>query len=82
MQMTEEQLGKIFAGYSNITSISVKRDPTSNESKGFAFVTFTNIADAEAAKTKLNHTVVDKRELKVYFKRSPAEYYSITEFQA
>ena len=71
--MKEDQLRRIFAPYNNVSSISIKKDPTSNESKGFAFVTFTNMADAEAAKTKLNHTLVDKRELKVYFKRSPTE---------
>lgn len=73
-KMTEEQLQSIFRPFNNVSSISVKRDPTTNQSKGFAFVTFTNMADAEAAKTKLNHTLVDKRELKVYFKRSPADF--------
>jgi len=72
--MTDQTLLQLFSQYGSVSSASVKRDHSTKESKGFAFVTFINQNEAENARNSLNHRIVDNRELKVYFKRSPTEY--------
>ena len=48
-----------------IDRCSVIRDPHTRDSRGFAFVTMTNVADAEAAIAELNGTEIDGKQVVV-----------------
>lgn len=72
--MTDEELKRIFSAYGNPIGTTIKRDHETQASKGFAFVTFTSQAEADAARLALNHQIIQGRELGVCFKKSPTEY--------
>lgn len=71
--MDEKKLTDLFKVYGSLVSVSILKDSYTQNSRGFAFVTYNFYADAETAKTKLNHCIIEGRELKVYFKKKATE---------
>lgn len=44
---TDQELQEFFSAHGKVAACRVIRDPTDNTSRGFGFVTFENVADAE-----------------------------------
>ncbi|CAG9311352.1 unnamed protein product [Blepharisma stoltei] len=61
----EEDLQKTFEDYGKIVDFKIIKDPISNKSRGFGFVTYENPEDADKAKNELNNSNVGGRELRV-----------------
>jgi len=55
---TDKELESIFAPIGNVLSAKVFVDPATNVSRGFGFVSFSNVADAQHAIGWLNNTTV------------------------
>jgi len=62
---TEEGLRTLFAGHGTVETVTIVRDRTSGESRGFAFVGMTDAAQAENAIRALNDTLLGDRALTV-----------------
>ncbi|TAJ45433.1 RNA recognition motif domain-containing protein [Methanofollis fontis] len=62
---TEEQLGELFASYGDVTSVRVL------ERKGFGFVEFATVEEAEKAMAALNETEFMGRTLRIDEARPP-----------
>lgn len=73
MKITQDKLRALFEVFGIIQSITILLDNQTKLPRGFAFVTFSQLADADNAKNKMNHAMVEGRELKVYFKRKATE---------
>lgn len=71
--LTEQRLYEFFSQYGSVVSVRIMRDLYSGESRGFAFVNFTNQADAQRAKQVLNHSKIQNREIRISFKRNPGQ---------
>lgn len=63
--INEEMLRGIFEPFGKIDSIQVLRDPESNRSRGYGFVTFHNNDDAKRAMEQLNGFELAGRAIKV-----------------
>ncbi|XP_073816427.1 ribonucleoprotein RB97D-like [Musca autumnalis] len=59
---TEESLTNFYAQYGEVTNVVVKRDPTTQRSKGFGFVTYKDSASIERAQSVKPH-VIDGRNV-------------------
>jgi RNA recognition motif-containing protein len=66
---TEEDLRNMFAQAGTVISVSLIRDRDTKRSRGFAFVEFSNQAEAEKAVSLFNNTLLDNRTLKVNLAR-------------
>jgi polyadenylate-binding protein len=64
----------IFSPFGQILSCKIMHDLYSQQSRGFAFVTYMNSKDATEAKNKLNGLKIDGIPLAVNFKRMPSEF--------
>ena len=62
---TEDELKTLFAQAGAVTSVEVVKDRDSGQSKGFAFVTMTDDAEAQKAIGMFNAYSLSDRELKV-----------------
>lgn len=62
---TEDELKTLFAGAGTVTAVEVIKDRGSGESKGFAFVTMPDQAQADKAISMFNAYKLADRELKV-----------------
>ncbi|MBN2100708.1 RNA-binding protein [Candidatus Dojkabacteria bacterium] len=69
---TEEALSEFFSQAGTVEECSIIRDKISGRSRGFAFVTMSSEAEAQAAIDTLNGKELDGRQLKVDFAR-PSE---------
>lgn len=63
--VTQDQLGDLFAQYGNVLTAKVVMDQFTNRSKGFGFVEMENNAEGDAAINALNGYNMDNRELRV-----------------
>ena len=69
----EQDLHDKFAKFGKIKYCKVIKDPYTNQSRGFGFVTFESPEDATEARDKLNSSSLDGRELRIEIaKRSRA----------
>lgn len=66
--VTENLIFDRFSRYGKIIRFSIMRDKIRNESRGFAFIEFQNIKDAEAAKNQLNNEKLQTRYIRVMWK--------------
>jgi RNA recognition motif-containing protein len=66
---TEEDLRSMFAQAGTVVSVSLIKDRDTGRSRGFAFVEFSNQAEAEKAVSLFNNTPLDNRTLKVNIAR-------------
>jgi len=62
---TSDELKTLFAQAGSVASVDMVKDRTSGESKGFAFVTMTDQAEADKAISMFNAYSLADRELKV-----------------
>jgi RNA recognition motif-containing protein len=62
---TAEELKTLFAQAGTVSAVEVIKDRDSGESKGFAFVTMAEQAEADKAITMFNAYSLAERELKV-----------------
>lgn len=63
--ITEEMLRGIFEPFGKIEGIQILRDPETNRSRGYGFVTFHNSEDAKRAMEQLNGFELAGRPIKV-----------------
>ncbi|OOE87617.1 RNA recognition motif domain-containing protein [Salinivibrio sharmensis] len=62
---TEHQLRQLFSEHGDVTECNLVLDQETGESKGFAFVTMPDEAEAKAAMAALNLTSVAKSKIRV-----------------
>jgi RNA recognition motif-containing protein len=62
---TEDELRTLFAQAGTVTAVDLIKDRDSHQSKGFAFVTMTDQAEADKAISMFNAYSLAERELKV-----------------
>lgn len=62
---TEDEIKTLFTQAGAVTSVEVIKDRDSGESRGFAFVTMTDQAEANKAIGMFNAYSLSERELKV-----------------
>jgi translation initiation factor 3 subunit G len=55
-ETSENDLSEMFRDFGNVSRVYLVRDKESNQSRGFAFVTFQSRSNAESAMNKLNGT--------------------------
>lgn len=71
---TEDQLLELFAGHGTVESITIVSDRDTGHSRGIAFVGMAHSAEALAAISKLNGTMLNGYALRINEARSkPAE---------
>jgi len=66
---TADSLNEVFAKYGEIGDVYIPRDYETAESRGFAFVRFYDVRDAEDAMMALNGRKFDGRPLRIQFAR-------------
>jgi polyadenylate-binding protein len=66
--VTENQIFDRFSRFGRITRFSIMRDRNKQESRGFAFIEFMNMKDAEAAKTNTNNERLGNKFIRVMWK--------------
>lgn len=66
--VTENQIFDRFSRFGRITRFSIMRDRNKQESRGFAFIEFMNVKDAEAAKTNTNNERLGNKYIRVMWK--------------
>lgn len=72
----EPKLEQVFGTFGSIQRINMVRDRRTGESRGYAFIYFDQLADAEVAKEKMNGTVLDGREIRVDFSKTQGPHSS------
>lgn len=70
---TDEDLKKAFEAFGEVVSASVVRYPDTGRSKGFAFVEFATVEEAEKAKEGMDGQEIAGRAIKVDFARPREE---------
>jgi len=70
---TEDELRALFAQAGTVSAVDVIKDRDSGQSKGFAFVTMGDAAEAEKAISMFNAYSLAERELKVNIARPRVE---------
>ena len=70
---TEDELRTLFAQAGAVASVEIIKDRETGQSKGFAFVTMTDQAEAEKAIGMFNAYSLSDRELKVNIAKPKAE---------
>ncbi|KXN74025.1 RNA-binding domain-containing protein [Conidiobolus coronatus NRRL 28638] len=61
----ERDLKELFSGYTTVTDISLVYDKKSDQSRGFAFVSFDSLEEATAAKERTNGMELHGRTIRV-----------------
>jgi RNA recognition motif-containing protein len=74
---TQEELSTLFAQAGKVISVEVIKERKSGESKGFAFITMSEQAEADQAISMFNSYSLLDRELKVSMAK-PREQHAIT----
>jgi polyadenylate-binding protein len=71
--LDEQRLYEHFSQYGPVNNVRIMRDIYSGDSRGFAFVNYSNPTDAKRAKLTLNHTKIQDNAIRISFKRNPSE---------
>lgn len=66
--VTENLIFDRFSRYGKIVRFSIMRDKVKQESRGFAFIEFAHLKDAETAKSQLNNEKLATRYIRVMWK--------------
>ena len=69
--VNDQKLLEVFGRYGNVLGIRVVRDMTSNQSRGFGFVTMSTQSEAENARGHLNHEKILGKEIIVSLCKKP-----------
>lgn len=73
-QINEEMIYYHFIRYGPICTIKIMKDRyNQNRSRGFAFISFYNPKNAEAARINMNHEILQKKPIRVTWKKNPKE---------
>ncbi|KCV71313.1 hypothetical protein H696_02259 [Fonticula alba] len=67
--MDNDQLLELFAAHGKNISAQVTRDPATGKSRGFGFVYFQSVSEAQQAIDQLDGFVLDTKKLQVSFRR-------------
>ena len=70
---TADELKTLFAQAGTVTAVDVIKDRDSGQSKGFAFITMTEQADADKAISMFNAYSLSEHELKVNIAKPKVE---------
>ena len=70
---TEDELRALFVQAGTVTAVEVIKDRDTGQSKGFAFITMPEAAEAEKAISMFNAYALAERELKVNVARPRVE---------
>lgn len=62
---TEEQLRTLFAAFGAVETVTIVKDRDTGEARGFGFVEMTQAAEAQAAISSLDGTLLNGRALRV-----------------
>ena len=68
-QVNDEILYQHFQPFGNISSVSVKKNHFTGDSRGFGFVNYKDAKGAEEGKNSMNHGKIMGRELRICIKR-------------
>ncbi|TFK98400.1 hypothetical protein BDV98DRAFT_474913, partial [Pterulicium gracile] len=71
----EEMLGEAFEAFGTVQSVRMPTDRDSGRTKGFGFVEFSSVEEAENAFEKMNGEQIDGREIRLDYSqpRPPRE---------
>lgn len=72
-KIDEEDLQGIFEEYGSVSEVRLIKDKYSGKSKGFAFITMEDTAEAEKAINELNGATLEDREMVVNEAREKKE---------
>ncbi len=65
---TEDQLVALFSPYGMVTGVKIMRDLATQASKGFGFVNFATLEQANMAMQALNNYAWEGKRLRISFK--------------
>jgi RNA recognition motif-containing protein len=68
--LDEHTLYEHFSQCGQVNNIRIMRDIYSGESRGFAFVEYSNLTDANRAKLTLNHTKIQDNTITISYKKN------------
>jgi len=71
--INEEMLYNFFINYGPIYSVRIMRDLQNKKSRGFAYLSYYNLKDAENAKINCNHKVILQNQIRVTWKKNIRE---------
>jgi len=69
----EEQLYDFFSKYGHIQYVRIMKDRNSGKSRGFGFVNFQYLKDAENAKSQAQYSKLGRKNIRIMFKRDVRE---------
>ncbi|KAI7871350.1 hypothetical protein BDF14DRAFT_1766048 [Spinellus fusiger] len=67
LRTRERNLEEVFEKYGNLEKVTVVYDHRSNRSRGFGFITFGTVEEAERARDETNGLEIDERKIRVDF---------------
>jgi transformer-2 protein len=73
-QTDERDLRRLFERYGRVDKVKLVTDPRTNRSRGFSFIYFANVEDAEEAKDKVHGMELDGNHLRVEYSISNREH--------
>jgi transformer-2 protein len=73
-QTDERDVRRCFEKYGRLEKVKLVTDPRTNRSRGFAFVYFENVQDAEDAKEKVHGTTIDGNHVRIEYSISNREH--------
>jgi len=71
--VTEEMLYNFFIKFGPIYSVRIMRDLNNKKSRGFAYLSYYNLKDAETAKNNSNHEYILSNPIRVTWKKNIKE---------
>lgn len=73
ISIREEQLYDFFSKYGHIQYVRIMKDRNSGKSRGFGFVNFQYLKDAENAKSQAQYSKLGRKNIRIMFKRDVRE---------
>jgi len=73
-KIKDQDLHEKFSQYGKIKYCKIIKDPYTSQSRGFGFVTFETVEDADEALSALNKTELDGRDLRIEKAKRPRPY--------
>lgn len=71
----ERDLRRLFEKYGRVEKVKLVTDPRTNRSRGFAFIYYANVDDAEDAKDRVHGQELDGNHLRVEYSISNREHH-------
>ncbi|OAD70634.1 hypothetical protein PHYBLDRAFT_95526, partial [Phycomyces blakesleeanus NRRL 1555(-)] len=67
LRTNERNLEEVFERFGKLKKVTVVYDHRSNRSRGFGFITFGSVDEAERARDETNGLEIDERKIRVDF---------------